>query len=154
MFNAYETTIRALRTMAPFICHVHVRGGKRVIEKEGWGQLDLMFKSYGDQVPAERLFFELLLLSSQVPQVNAFILEQEVGYCSPPFRQPDESKNPFIPHRNPSETAHPDNVDIDRLCLDERRLATQMLWKVLEMLTEIKCAAKASLYNPEKGIWP
>lgn len=141
MVNAYETPLQAIKTMAPYIRQVHLKGAKRVVVKDGWGQQAVPFKSIDDEIPAERLIYELLLLGKEEPQVKAFILEQEVGFYAPPFRHPGEDDDPYIPYREPSETELPEGMDLDQICLDERRYATEMIYKVRELLFEMQTAA-------------
>jgi hypothetical protein len=83
------------------------------------------------------------MLGETKPQVRAFILEQEVGFYAPPFRGPGDDDDPYIPHREPSETEPPEGKDLQRICLDEQLYATDMVYKIRELLLEMKIAAKS-----------
>lgn len=142
MINAYETPINAMQDMAPYIHQVHVKGGKRVQEKGGgWAQNAVRFGSQEDQIPAIRLFYELLMLGEAQQQVCAFILEQEVGYYAPPFRGPNDKADPYIPYRSPSETPIPDKISPERLMLHEKWCAQDMVHQTHAILSKLRTAA-------------
>lgn len=102
MINAYERPLDALRAMAAHITDVHIKDARIVEDQGGWAQQ--CCRSGEGDIPQTRLVVELLLLGNDEPQVQAFGLEEEVGYCSPAFRFPYEEDDPFIPHRAVSET--------------------------------------------------
>ena len=102
MINAYERPLDALRAMAAHITDVHIKDARIVEDQGGWAQQ--CCRSGEGDIPQARLLMELLLLGNDIPQVRAFGLEEEVGYCSPAFRFPGEGDDPFIPHRAVSET--------------------------------------------------
>ena len=141
MINAYETPINAMQDMAPYIHQVHVKGGKRLKEQEGgWAQKAVRLGSEEDQLPVTRLFYELLMLGENQQQVCAFILEQEVGYYAPPFRGPKDTADPYIPYRSPSETPIPDKISPERLMLDEKWHAQDMVHQVHAILSKLRTA--------------
>jgi hypothetical protein len=127
--NAHEEPLEALRILAPYIRQAHVKGGRKVIEADGWGQLGVVQGSADDVLPGARLLFELLMLGEGASQVVCFALEQEVGYYAPPFRHAVEEPDPFISFREPSETPLDPSIPLERLLLDERRWAVeQVAW--------------------------
>ena len=149
MISAYETPINAMRDMAPYIRQVHVKGGKRVYEPRGWAQEVVVFGTEEDQIPAIRLFYELLMLGDTKQQVIAFILQQEAGYYAPPFRSPKDTIDPFIPYRSPSETPLPDGISREQLALNERCYAQDMIRQVRKILGRLRTATMLWL-NSEK----
>lgn len=149
MLNAYEMPLNALRDMAPYIRQVHVKGGRRVVEAKGWGQKGVLFCSAEDELPAERMLYELLMLGEKKPQVKAFIMEQEVGYYAPPFRWPTQEQDPFIPHRDPSETMVPASQDPVQICQDEKQHAGDMIRQLRKILDQLESLAKQILTEDE-----
>ena len=138
-----------MRDMAPYIRQVHVKGGKRVYEPRGWAQEVVVFGTEEDQIPAIRLFYELLMLGDTKQQVIAFILQQEAGYYAPPFRSPKDTIDPFIPYRSPSETPLPDGISREQLALNERCYAQDMIRQVRKILGRLRTATMLWL-NSEK----
>ena len=127
--NAHEEPLDALFTLAPFIRQAHIKGGRKTVEGTGWGQLGVVQGSAEDELPGNRMLYELLMLGADAPQVVCLALEQEAGYCAPPFRLADEEIDPHIRFRAPSETPLDTTRPLERLLLDERRWAVdQVLW--------------------------
>ena len=127
--NAHEEPLDALLTLAPFIRQAHIKGGRKTLEGPGWGQLGVVQGSADDELPGNRMLYELLMVGADAPQVICFALEQEAGYYAPPFRLADEAPDPHIRFRAPSETPLDTTRPLERLLLDERRWATgQVLW--------------------------
>jgi hypothetical protein len=125
--NAYEEPLAALRVLAPYIRQVHIKGARKLIEGDGWGQLGVVQGSSEDQLPNARMLYELLMLGEDSPQVICFALEQEVDYYAPAFRRRDEPADPIIQYREPSETPVDYNKSTERLLSDERRWANQQI---------------------------
>lgn len=125
--NAHEEPLEALRILAPYIRQVHIKGGKKVVDGRGWGQLGVAQGSPEDELPGNLMLFELLMLGRSEPQVTCFALEQVVGYSAPPFRLEGAGTNPFIAFRDPSSTLRAPAVPLERALLDERRLAVQQV---------------------------
>lgn len=125
--NAYEEPLAALRILAPFIRQVHVKGAQKTIEGEGWGQIGVPQGCDEDELPGARMLHDLLMLGDRKPQVICFALEQEVDYYAPAFRLRNESDNPVIRYREPSETPQDKSKSTERLIADERRWAVQQL---------------------------
>ncbi len=149
--NAHEEPLEALFTLAPFIRQVHVKGGRKIVEGAGWGQLGVVQGSIDDELPGHRMLYELLMLGENTSQVVCFALEQEAGYAAPPFRLAGEQSDPHIRFRAPSETPLDPNRPLELLLLDERRWATdQVLWNrtFVATLREICTAALAETTKP------
>ena len=143
-FNAHEEPLEALRILAPFVRQAHIKGGRKVVEGDGWGQLGVAQGSSDDQLPGNRLLYELLMLGADAPPGVCLALEQEVGYYAPPFRLDHEGPDPVIAFREPSSTPLDTGKPLDRLLLDERRWASQQVaWNrsAVATLREICLAA-------------
>lgn len=125
--NAHEEPLAALRILAPYIRQVHIKGARKLIEGDGWGQLGVVQGSSEDQLPGARMLYELLMLGEASSQVICFALEQEVDYYAPAFRRRDEPADPIIQYREPSETPVDPNKSTERLLSDERRWANQQI---------------------------
>ncbi len=125
--NAYEEPLAALHILAPFIRQVHVKGARKTIEANGWGQIGVPQGSPEDELPGARMLHDLLMLGEKAPQVIAFALEQEVDYYAPAFRGPREPADPMIQYREPSETPVDRSKSTARLLSDERRWAMQQI---------------------------
>ena len=125
--NAYEEPLAALHILAPFIRQVHVKGARKTIEANGWGQIGVPQGSPEDELPGARMLHDLLMLGGKTPQVIAFALEQEVDYYAPAFRGPREPADPMIQYREPSETPVDRSKSTARLLSDERRWAIQQI---------------------------
>lgn len=145
MINAGESPLAALRDLAPFIRQVHMKGVKRLEQDGGWGQLGVPMGGPQDDLPGPRLLYELLMLGEAVPQVVCFALEQEVGYVAPPMRRLDESAEPNIPYREPSETLLDPALTLDRELLNERRWARNQVGQARAMLGRLAACAEAAL---------
>ena len=125
--NACEEPLAALRILAPFIRQVHVKGARKTIEGEGWGQIGVPQGCDEDELPGARMLHDLLMLGDSKPQVICFALEQEVDYYAPAFRLRNEPDDPVIRYREPSETPQDKSKSAERLIADERRWAVQQL---------------------------
>ncbi|MEQ1768231.1 MAG: TIM barrel protein [Devosia sp.] len=125
--NAHEEPLEALAILAPYIRQVHIKGGRKVVEGRGWGQMGVPQGSAEDTLPGNRMLYELLMLGEDAPQVVCFALEQEVGYYAPPFRLEGEEADPHIQFRAPSETPLPEAKALPRHLLDEMRWAIQQI---------------------------
>lgn len=125
--NAYEEPLAALRILAPYVRQVHIKGARKLIEGDGWGQLGVVQGCSEDELPGPRMLYDLLMLGEQAPQVVCFALEQEVDYYAPAFRRRNEPGNPIIQYREPSETPVDTSKPITRLLNDERRWANQQV---------------------------
>ncbi len=126
-YNAYEEPLEALHILAPYIRQVHIKGARKTIEPNGWGQIGVPQGAAEDQLPGARMLHDLLLLGEKAPQVIAFALEQEVDYYAPAFRGPNEAADPIIQYREPSETPVDRGKSTARLLADERRWAIQQI---------------------------
>lgn len=125
--NAYEEPLTALHILAPYIRQVHVKGARKLIEGDGWGQLGVPQGSGADELPGARMLHDLLMLGDEAPQVICFALEQEVDYYAPAFRRGSEATDPVIQYRAPSETPIDLSKSTERLLCDERRWAIQQI---------------------------
>jgi hypothetical protein len=125
--NACEEPLAALHILAPFIRQAHVKGARKTIEGEGWGQIGVPQGCAQDELPGARMLHDLLMLGEAEPQVVCFALEQEVDYYAPAFRLWSESADPVIRYREPSETPQDRSKSTERLIADERRWAVQQL---------------------------
>ncbi len=126
-FNAHEEPLDAIAILAPHIRQVHIKGGRKVVKGAGWGQLGLPQGSDEDELPGNRMLYELLMLGEATPQVICFALEQEVGYYAPPFRLDGEESDPIIQFREPSQTPLDTSRPLERILLYERRWASQQV---------------------------
>ncbi len=125
--NAYEEPLAALHILAPYIRQVHIKGARKTVEGNGWGQIGVPQGCDEDELPGARMLHDLLMLGDGIPQVICFALEQEVDYYAPAFRLKDEPREPVIRYREPSETPQDKSKSTDRLIADERRWAVQQL---------------------------
>jgi len=125
--NAYEEPLAALHILAPFIRQAHIKGARKTIEGEGWGQIGVPQGCAEDELPGARMLHDLLMLGDGKPQVICFALEQEVDYYAPAFRLRNEPDDPVIRYREPSETPPDKSKSTGRLIADERRWAIQQL---------------------------
>jgi sugar phosphate isomerase/epimerase len=75
-FNAHEEPLDALFTLAPFVRQAHIKGGRKLVEGTGWGQVGVEQGSAEDELPGNRLLYELLMLGEDTPQVVCFALER------------------------------------------------------------------------------
>ncbi|HWA44622.1 MAG TPA: TIM barrel protein [Hypericibacter adhaerens] len=125
--NAYEEPLEALHILAPHIRQAHVKGARKIVEGDGWGQLGVPQGSADDELPGARMLYDLLMLGEREPQVICFALEQEVDYYAPAFRKAGGPADPVIQYREPSETPVDRNKSRDRLLSDERRWAVQQI---------------------------
>jgi hypothetical protein len=141
-WNAYEEPLDALKILAPWVRQVHIKGGRRTVEGDGWGQLGVPQGSPEDELPSALLLYELLLLG-KTPQVIAFAMEQEVGYYAPPFRRAHEAENPEIAFRHPSETPLDDARPLERQLRDERRFAQAQVRVNRDLIAGLRAAAIA-----------
>jgi sugar phosphate isomerase/epimerase len=143
MINAYEDPLPALQTMAPYIRQVHLKGIRRITHLSGFAQLGVAQGE--DDLPQMKMLLDLLMLGEDEPQVQAFSLEQEIGYYSPVFRQHDEDPDPMIPDREPSETPLDRNVPLRDSLLMEIRNACDQLRFVRNLLEKLKTIADIQL---------
>ncbi len=125
--NAYEEPLAALHILAPYIRQVHIKGARKTVEGNGWGQIGVPQGCDEDELPGARMLHDLLMLGDGKPQVICFALEQEVDYYAPAFRLKDEPREPVIRYREPSETPQDKSKSTERLIADERRWAVQQL---------------------------
>jgi hypothetical protein len=126
-YNAYEEPLEALHILAPYIRQAHIKGARKTIERNGWGQIGVPQGAPEDELPGARMLHDLLLLGDKAPQVVAFALEQEVDYYAPAFRGPNEAADPVIQYREPSDTPVDRSKSTARLLADERRWALQQI---------------------------
>jgi hypothetical protein len=128
-FNAYEEPLSALHVLAPYIRQVHIKGARKTIEAEGWGQIGVPQGAPEDELPGARMLHDLLMLGESAPRVIAFALEQEVDYYAPAFRGPRDAADPVIKYREPSDTPVDPSKTTARLLADERRwMMQQIAW--------------------------
>ena len=146
MINAYEQPLPALKSLAPYIRQVHLKGAKVIKEGESYGQLGVVQGSPEDEMPYARMLFELLMLGDAKSQVICFALEQEVNYYAPAYRHADEGENPFILYKDPSETFF-DEVDADKILMNERRWASNQVHFIKSLLAEMRWLATLCLEN-------
>ncbi|MBT3187957.1 MAG: TIM barrel protein [Anaerolineae bacterium] len=146
MLNAYEKPLPALKSMAPFIRQVHLKGARIIQEDKGYGQRGVVQGAPEDEMPYARMLYELLMLGEVEPQVISFALEQEVSYYAPAYRHADEGDNPFIPFKDPSETPF-DKAGADRILLDERRWASNQVYFIRSLLAKMRWLAVSYLEN-------
>jgi sugar phosphate isomerase/epimerase len=125
--NAYEEPLSALHILAPYIRQVHIKGARKLVEGDGWGQLGVPQGAADDELPSARILYDLLMLGDHTPQVICFALEQEVDYYAPAFRRAGEPHDPVIQYRAPSDTPVDRTKTRERLLSDERRWAVQQI---------------------------
>jgi len=153
--NACEEPLAALRILAPFVRQVHVKGARKTIEGEGWGQIGVPQGSNEDELPGARMLHDLLMLGDGTPQVICFALEQEVDYYAPAFRLRNEPDNPVIRYREPSETPQDKSKSTERLIADERRWAVQQLtWNRALVATFRELAFQVAPDRRDRGLPP
>ena len=74
-----------------------------------------------------------------------FVLEKEVNYYAPAYRQYNESdNNPFIPYKEPSVTPF-DRSDAAMTFLNEKRWANNQVYFIKSLLAELKWLAQCFL---------
>jgi sugar phosphate isomerase/epimerase len=125
--NAFEEPLAALHILAPYVRQVHIKGARKIIEGDGWGQLGVPQGATDDELPGARMLHDLLLLGESSPQVICFALEQEVDYYAPAFRRRSDPPDPVIQYREPSDTPVDRTKSRERLLSDERRWAVQQI---------------------------
>lgn len=125
--NAYEEPLAALHILAPYIRQAHIKGARKTIEGDGWGQLGVPQGAPEDELPGARMLYDLLMLGDAKPQMICFALEQEVDYYAPAFRRASDPADPVIQYREPSDTPVDRSKSRERLLSDERRWAVQQI---------------------------
>jgi sugar phosphate isomerase/epimerase len=125
--NAFEEPLAALHILAPYIRQVHIKGARKIIEGDGWGQLGVPQGAPDDELPGARMLYDLLMLGSSKAQVICFALEQEVDYYAPAFRRASDPPDPIIRYREPSDSPVDPTKPRERLLSDERRWAVQQI---------------------------
>lgn len=144
MINSNERPLDALRTLAPYARQAHLKGAKIVPDGKGYGQLGVPQGAVDDDLPNARLLYELLLLGEITPKIICFVLEQEVNYYAPAYRQADEKDNPTIPFKIPSKT--PFDVADSLALLNERKSAVNQVYFVKGILGQLKTLAQSYLH--------
>jgi sugar phosphate isomerase/epimerase len=142
--NAHEEPLEALSTLAPVVRQAHIKGGRKIVEGAGWGQMGVEQGSPADELPGNRLLYELIMLGEGAPQVICLALEQEVGYVAAPFRLADEGPDPNIRFRAPSDTPLDRDRPLELELTDERRWAQSQVQHnraVIATLREIAASA-------------
>lgn len=142
MINACEQPLNALRTLAPYIRQVHMKGVRTVPESNGFGHYGVLQGRAEDQLPSARMLLELLLLGQNAHQVVAFILEQGNHYEAPAFRKDDEDDDPFIAYRNMSQTVLPSGLTMAQMMEEEELWAIDQITYVRGLLLEFKILAE------------
>ncbi len=145
MINANEQPLPALRAMAPFIRQVHLKGVRIVPQGRGTGHCGVLQGSAEDDMPSPRMFYELLMLGENAPQVVAFALEQENHYVAPAFRQSDEDADPFIPYREMSDTGLPPGLTLDSMLAGEHRWLENQLAYMRGLIRDLRLLAELVL---------
>lgn len=143
MVNVNEDPLSALRVMSRHIHQVHVKSIKKVSTKKGYEHIGVP-EGRGD-FPQLRMFFDLLLLGDFEPQVKFYTLEQEVRYRSPFFRFNKETKNPFIPNREPSMTFLDKNKSVKENLLSEKQNTHKQIRYVKNSLEQMKTLSELML---------
>lgn len=149
MINAYERPLPALRTLAPYIRQVHLKGAKTIREGNGYGRLGVVQSSAEDETPYGRMLYELLMLGEAKPQVICFALEQEVNYYAPAYRRADEGRNPYLPYKEPSDTPFND-ANPGMSLLKERRWAANQVHFIKSLLAELRWLAQSLCENGQQ----
>jgi sugar phosphate isomerase/epimerase len=152
--NAHEEPLDALFALAPFIRQAHIKGGRKTVEGRGWGQLGVAQGSEEDELPGNRMLYELLMLGEKAPQVICFALEQEVGYVAPPFRLEGEGPDPLIRFRPPSETPVDGRKPLAGLLQEERRWAAQQVNWNRSVVAELRAIGMAASMRNEEPRLP
>jgi sugar phosphate isomerase/epimerase len=147
-WNAFEEPLDALRILRPWVRQAHLKGARKSVGPDGWGQVGVPQGGPEDEVPSALLLTELLLLGDATAQVIVLALEQEVGYVAPPFRGPDHAADPLIAPREPSETLLDPHAPLHRQLADERHWADDQVAFVRSLLAELGRAAAAVLQRP------
>jgi sugar phosphate isomerase/epimerase len=145
MVNAGEQPLAALRTLAPRVRQVHLKGVQIVPQVHGWGHCGVLQGSAQDDLPGPRMLYELLMLGDAAPQVVAFCLEQENHYQAPAFRYDNEDADPFIPYRGMSQTDVPAGMHLAQVMEEEERWAIDQITYVRGLLQEFKLLAELTL---------
>ncbi len=143
MINAGETPLSALETMAPSIRHVHIKGVKIIADGNGFAHLGVAERE--DDLPQAKMLFDLLMLGDERPQVEAFCLEEVIGYYAPAYRHQNENGDPFLAPRAASSTSLKQDVPLGRILLDERREAQRQVEFVQSLLTRLLTIAEVQL---------
>jgi len=141
--NAYEEPLAALRILAPYVRQVHIKGARKIIEGDGWGQLGVPQGAADDELPGARMLYDLLMLGDPEPRVICFALEQEVDYYAPAFRRASDPADPVIQYREPSDTPVDRTKSRDRLLSDERRWAVQQIGWNRDLVALFRAHARA-----------
>lgn len=142
MINACEKPLNALRTLAPYIRQVHMKGVRVLPEPHGFGHYGVLQGRIEDELPSARMLFELLVLGENSPQVIAFILEQGNHYIAPAFRKEDEDEDPLIAYREMSQTVLPQGLTMEQMIDKEELWAIDQITYVRELLQEFKILAE------------
>jgi hypothetical protein len=150
MVNASEQPLDALRTLAPHVRQVHLKGVKILPQGSGCGHRGVLQGSEEDDLPDALMLFELLMLGEEDPQVMCFALEQENHYLAPVFRTWDEDPDPFIPYRDLSTTELPPGMSHEDLLEREPRWAVDQLLHVRSLLTRLRELAECRLSAAEE----
>ena len=141
--NAYEEPLAALHILAPYIRQAHVKGARKTVEGDGWGQLGVPQGAPEDELPGARMLYDLLMLGEDKPQVICLALEQEVDYYAPAFRRAGEPPDPVIQYREPSDTPVDRTKSRERLLSDERRWAVQQIGWNRDLVALFRAHARA-----------
>lgn len=145
MVNAGELPLTALRTLAPRVRQVHLKGVQVLPETHGSGHRGVLQGSAQDDLPSARMLCELLMLGDTAPQVIAFCLEQENHYRAPAFRYDNEDADPFIPYRDMSQTDVPAGMRLEQVMEQEERWAIDQITYVRGLLQEFTLLAELTL---------
>lgn len=145
MINAGDKPLVALKTMAPGIRHVHIKGVKVINDGTGFAHRGVAERE--DDLPQYKMMFDLLMLGDEKPQVEAFCLEESIGYYAPAYRFENEDDNPHLPEREPSSTPLDQSIPLSRLLLNERREAQRQAEFVQSLLAKLLTIAEIQLSN-------
>lgn len=145
MVNACERPMDALRELAPHIRQVHLKGIKIIPEGTGFGHRGVLQGSADDDLPGQRMLFELLMLGEDGHQLIAFALEQENHYRAPAFRLSDEDPDPFIPYRDMSTTDLPEGLSLAEMLVQEPQWALNQLTHIRSVLAQLRELAECRL---------
>ncbi|MFT4899764.1 MAG: sugar phosphate isomerase/epimerase [Flavobacteriales bacterium] len=145
MLSTAEQPLQALATMSPYIKQVHLKGANVLeVEKKGFAQIGT--RQGDDNLPHQLMIFKLLMLGENKPQVGAFSLEQQVGYYASPYRFENESSDPVIPKRKPSQTGLSPGLTLNKNLKEELKDAYHQVGFVNETLQKLnKLASKQVL---------
>jgi len=136
MINANEKPLVALKTMSPYISHVHIKDVRVISKKYGYAHQGVI-EGKGD-LPQSRMLYDLLMLGDKNPQVTIFALEQVNGYYAPPYRFKGEGKNPKIPKRDPSYTRGNLQLSLDENLRIEKENAIHQVRYIQKLLNKLK----------------